>query len=49
MSDTTNNGDKILFAEERKRKLVDYINEKRSVTVPQLCSDFSVSSATNRL
>lgn len=41
-------GEKILFAEERKRQLVDYINENRRVTVPQLCKDFSVSSATIR-
>ena len=40
--------EKTLFAEERKKKLVDYINEKRRVTVPELCSTFSVSGATMR-
>jgi len=44
----TGSEEKILFAEERKHKLVEYINEKRSVTVPELCRDFSVSSATIR-
>ncbi len=48
MSDSVKDEEKILFAEERKRKLVEYINEKRRVTVPQLCQDFSVSSATIR-
>jgi DeoR family transcriptional regulator, fructose operon transcriptional repressor len=48
MSDTIDKEDKALFAEERKRRLVEYINEKRRVTVPQLCRDFSVSSATIR-
>ena len=48
MTDTEDDGEKVLFAEERKRNLVEYINEKRSVTVPQLCRDFNVSSATIR-
>jgi len=37
-----------LFAEERKKKIVEYINEKRRVTVPELCDFFSVSGATMR-
>ncbi len=37
-----------LFAEERKNKIVDYINERRRVTVPELCEHFSVSGATMR-
>ncbi len=37
-----------LFAEERKKRIVEYINEKRRVTVPELCSAFSVSGATMR-
>jgi len=48
MADKVNDEDKVLFAEERKRKLVEYINENRRVTVPQLCQNFSVSSATIR-
>ena len=40
--------DKTLFAEERKKKLVEFINERRRVTVPELCSTFSVSGATMR-
>ncbi len=43
-----NGADKTLFAEERKRQIVDYINEKRRVTVPELCEYFSVSGATMR-
>ena len=39
---------RLLFAEERKKKLVEYINEKRSVIVPDLCEAFSVSGATIR-
>lgn len=37
-----------MFAEERKKKLVEFINEKRSVVVPDLCEAFSVSGATIR-
>jgi DeoR family fructose operon transcriptional repressor len=37
-----------MFAEERKSQLVEYINEKRSVVVPDLCEIFSVSGATIR-
>jgi len=48
MAEKVDEVDKVLFAEERKRKLVEYINEKRRVTVPQLCHNFSVSSATIR-
>ena len=40
--------DKVLFAEERKKKLVDYINQQGRVTVAELCACFSVSSATIR-
>ncbi len=43
-----NTADKTLFAEERKKRIVDYINEKRRVTVPELCEFFSVSGATMR-
>jgi DeoR family transcriptional regulator, fructose operon transcriptional repressor len=48
MSDSVRNEEKTLFAEERIRKLVEYIYDKRRVTVPELCSVFSVSSATIR-
>ena len=43
-----NGSNKVLFAEERKKKLLDFINEKRRVTVPDLCKTFSVSGATIR-
>jgi len=43
-----NTGEKVLFAEERKRKLVEYINNVGRVTVPELCQNFDVSSATIR-
>ena len=48
MSLNSNNDDKVLFAEERKKRLVEYISKHRRVTVPQLCENFSVSSATIR-
>lgn len=41
-------GEKVLFAEERKRTLVEYINNVGRVTVPELCQNFDVSSATIR-
>ncbi len=37
-----------MFAEERRIKIVDLINERRKVTVDELCGVFSVSSATIR-
>lgn len=40
--------DNALFAEERRDKIVDFINEKQRVTSLQLCNEFSVSSATIR-
>ncbi len=46
--DIDNGKSTVLFAEERKKKLVDYINEKRRVVVPDLCDKFSVSGATIR-
>ena len=46
--DNLNGTDRVMFAEERKKKLVEYINDKRRVTVPELCSIFAVSGATMR-
>lgn len=40
--------DTVLFAEERKKRLVEYINEHHRVTGAQLCEAFDVSSATIR-
>lgn len=37
-----------IFAEERKRLIVDYVNEHKKASVPQLCTEFSISSATIR-
>lgn len=37
-----------MFAEERRIKIVDLINERRKVTVDELCGIFDVSSATIR-
>jgi len=37
-----------MFAEERRIKIVDLINERRKVTVDELCGVFNVSSATIR-
>ena len=38
----------MLFAEERKRKIVETIEQNGKATVDQLCREFSVSSATIR-
>lgn len=40
--------DKTLFAEERRKRLVEFITEHRRVTGTQLCEHFDVSSATIR-
>jgi len=37
-----------IFAEERKRMIVELVNAEEKVTVPQLCDRFSVSPATVR-
>lgn len=37
-----------IFAEERKQKIVDYIKERKSVTVKELCDFFNMSGATIR-
>jgi DeoR family fructose operon transcriptional repressor len=37
-----------MFAEERKQKIVDYVNEHQKAKVPELCQEFNVSSATIR-
>lgn len=46
--DNNQSSGRLVFAEERKNRLVEYINEKRSVIVPELCEVFSVSGATIR-
>ena len=40
--------DETLFAEERKQKIVEYVEGRRKATVAQLCEYFGVSSATIR-
>ncbi len=40
--------DDTLFAEERKLKILEYIEDRRKATVAQLCQHFGVSSATIR-
>lgn len=42
----TSNG--AMFAEERKLKIVEYLNHHKKVTVAELCEVFAVSSATIR-
>lgn len=37
-----------IFAEERKKLIVEYINEHKKAAVPELCAAFSISSATIR-
>jgi DeoR family transcriptional regulator, fructose operon transcriptional repressor len=41
-------GDEVLFVEERKMKILEYIGERRKATVTELCDRFRVSSATIR-
>jgi DeoR family fructose operon transcriptional repressor len=41
-------GNGALFVEERKQKILEYIEERRKATVAQLCEHFRVSSATIR-
>jgi DeoR family transcriptional regulator, fructose operon transcriptional repressor len=38
-----------MFAEERRIQIIDLLNERRKVTVDQLCEVFGVSSATIRM
>lgn len=40
--------DDSIFAEERRKMIVDHVNENVKATVPELCDLFSVSSATIR-
>lgn len=42
------NVEKRYFEEERKNLIVEYINKNTKATVPELCDEFSVSSATIR-
>ena len=42
------NNDDSIFAEERKKLIVDYVNRNTKATVGELCEKFSVSSATIR-
>ncbi len=46
--ETLQGNNRLMFAEERKKMLVEYINERRSVIVQELCESFSVSGATIR-
>ena len=39
-------GDEGIFAEERKKMIVDIVNRNTKATVNELCEKFSVSSAT---
>ena len=45
MASTSNGG---MFAEERKLKIVELLNQRKKVTVAELCDVFDVSSATIR-
>jgi len=38
----------VMFAEERKIKIVEYIQEHKKASVAELCSEYAVSSATIR-
>lgn len=37
-----------IFAEERKKLIVEYVNVHKKASVPELCVEFSISSATIR-
>jgi DeoR family transcriptional regulator, fructose operon transcriptional repressor len=41
-------GDDTLFVEERKQKILEFIEDRRKATVTELCERFKVSSATIR-
>ena len=41
-------GDEGIFAEERKKMIVDIVNRNTKATVNELCEKFAVSSATIR-
>lgn len=43
-----NNINGVVFVEERKKFIVEYINKNAKATVSELCSNFSVSSGTIR-
>ena len=38
----------VVFAEERKRQIVELINHKKKLIIPELCSRFGVSASTIR-
>ena len=42
------NRDNSMFAEERKKSIVDHVNKNIKATVEELCDLFSVSPATIR-
>lgn len=42
------NASKNIFEQERKNLIVNYVNQKKKATVPELCEEFSVSPATIR-
>ncbi len=39
---------KAMFAEERRRQIVDLINAQKKIVIPELCSRFGVSASTVR-
>lgn len=41
-------GEKALFAEERRRRIVDLVNARRKIVIPELVSHFGVSASTIR-
>jgi DeoR family fructose operon transcriptional repressor len=41
-------GEYMMFAEERKFKIIEYLKQKKKATVPELCEQFNVSSTTIR-
>ncbi len=44
----SNNTNEPLFAEERKRKIIEMLRQKNKIMVPELCEYFNVSGATIR-
>ncbi len=41
-------GEKLLFAEERRRRIVDLVNSRKKIVIPELVRHFGVSASTIR-
>ncbi|MDR1744714.1 MAG: DeoR family transcriptional regulator, partial [Planctomycetota bacterium] len=48
MNTDSSDGEKLLFAEERRRRIVDLVNSRRKIVIPELVRRFGVSASTIR-